>query len=158
MGPHTRKNTIIVGVGAIITLLSLAFPWYALRFSTGLFYTVFSFDISFADLITQTGDGGPAWLGSALPVILVIGCASMALLSIIYSLWEGEEYTTLWCCLGIISVVSIIINAFYLLYWMHNNLCVWVNIINIGVVVAFIGALIMLFSQPDLRERLSSPL
>lgn len=121
-------------------------------------YTFYSGDISFTDLITQTGHGGPAWLGSALPAIAVIIFALIALLSSIYALSEGVEITRLWFWLGILSAISIIINVTYLFYWMHDYFHEWVNLINPGVVVAFIGAVVIVLSRTRSRKRMSEPM
>lgn len=58
---HLSRKAIAAGTEAVIILLSLAFPWYALRFSVASFNSnLFTSDISFIDLITSAGNGGPA--------------------------------------------------------------------------------------------------
>lgn len=144
------RKTIAAGIGAVIILLSLAFPWYAVRFSDASFNTdFFSFNVNFIDLITGAGNGGPAWAGSALPVVAVIIFASFTLLTVIYNLVEDVEDTKdakFWSLLGIISAGCIIFNAVYLLCWMYYYSGEWVNLVNPGIVIAFIGAVIMVFS------------
>ncbi|MFC2017857.1 zinc-ribbon domain-containing protein [Chloroflexota bacterium] len=144
------RKAIAAGTGAVIILLSLAFPWYDLRLSGASFNSnLFASNISFIDLITGASNGGPAWVGSALPVIAVITFASFTLLTVIYNLVEDVEDTKdakFWSLLGIISAGCIIFNAVYLLFWMYYRSGEWVNLVNPGIVIAFIGAVIMVFS------------
>lgn len=142
-------KTVAAGVGAFIILLSLVFPWYSLRLSDASFNNIFPLDISFIDIISNTGNGGPAWIGSALPIIAVITFASFTLLNVIFNLVEDVENAKdikFWSLLGVCSAGCIIFNAFYLLFWIHYHYGEWVNLINPGIVVAFIGAVIMIFS------------
>ncbi len=151
MSNQNTKNIIAAGAGAIIMLISLAFPWYA----ASLFGN--SFDISISDLLTQTGEGGFVWVGSAFPIILVILFASLAFLFTIYSLLEGKENTKFLYWLGILSAISIIVNAVYVLYWMYDNYQEWVYIINPGVILAFVGASVMILGHPEFRKAISEP-
>lgn len=145
------RKTIAAGIGACIILLSLVFPWYAARLSSDSFYNnFFSFNISPIDLINGSGNGGPIWVGSALPVIAVIIFASFTLLTVIFDLVDGVEDagdTKFWSLLGICSGGCIIFNAFYLLLWMYFHSGEWVNLVNPGVVMAFTGAVIIVFSR-----------
>ena len=151
MSIYTAKNIIAAGIGAIIVLISLAFPWYGIS----LFGN--SFDVSISDLLTQTGEGGFVWVGSALPVILVITFASTAFLFAVYSLLEGKENPKFLYWLGVLSVISIVANAVYVLYWVYDSYEEWVYIINPGVILAFIGASVMVMGYPEFRKAISEP-
>jgi len=151
MSIYNAKNIIAAGVGAVIVLLSLVFPWYGI----GLFGS--AVDISISDLLTQTGDGGFLWVFSALPIILVIIFASTALLFVVYSLLEGKEQTKFPYWLGLLSVMSIVANAVYVVYWVYDNYNEWVYIINPGVILAFIGASVMMLGYPEFRQAISQP-
>lgn len=151
MSIHNTKNIIAAGAGAVIMLLSLAFPWYA----ASLFGT--PFDISISDLLTQTGEGGFVWVGSALPIIMLIIFASTAFLFVVYSLLEGKSGTRFLYWLGILSAACIIGNAIYVLYWIYDNYQEWVYIINSGVILAFLGASLMLLGHPEFRMAISEP-
>ena len=144
------RKTMAAGIGAFIILLSLAFPWYAVRFSDASFNSsIFSFNIRFIDLINGSGNGGPAWVGSALPVVAVIIFASFTVLTVIYNLVadiEDAKDAKFWSLLGLCSAGCIIFNALYLLFWMYYRSGEWVNLVNPGIVIAFIGAVIMVFS------------
>lgn len=151
MSIYTAKNIIAAGAGAIIVLISLAFPWYGISLLGG------SFDVSISDLLTQTGEGGFVWVGSALPVILVIMFASTAFLFVVYSLLEGKENTKFLYWLGVLSVISIVANAVYILYWVYDSYNEWMYIINPGVILAFIGASVMILGHPEFRKAISEP-
>lgn len=138
-------NTIAAGVGAIMMLVSLAVPWYTIRLQL-LGYRITE-DVSASDLITQTGNGGPSWAGSALPVVLVIIFASAVLLSVAYSLYGQAAAKALWAWLGILSALCVIANAVYILWWVQDQTDQWVNIVQAGSIVAFVGALVVAFSS-----------
>lgn len=148
---HISGNTIAAGAGAIIMFISLAFPWYAIRLPE---YDI-SWDMDVSYLISDIWGTWSLWFGAALPVIAVIMLASIALLSSIYALLERKEDTYLWGRLGILSGGFVIINVIYLLFWMRNEYSEWVNIVNPGVVVVFIGAVVMALSHPGFRNRFS---
>lgn len=133
-------NTIAAGVGAIMMLISLAAPWYAMRLYGS------STDISARVLISETGNGGLTWAGSALPLILMIVFASIVLFSVIYSLFTKVATSELWAWLGALSALCVISNAVYILWWMHDNFHQWVNIVHSGSILAFVGAFVVMFS------------
>ena len=151
MSINTTKNIITAGAGAVIMLLSLAFPWYA----ASLFGT--PFEISISDLMTQTGEGGFVWVGSALPIIMLIIFASTAFLYVVYSLLEGKANTKFLYWLGILSAICITANAFYVLYWIYDNYQEWMYIINSGVILAFLGASVMVLGHPEFRQAIAQP-
>ena len=75
-------------------------------------------DISASTLITETGNGGPIWAGSAFPLILMIVFASVVLFSVAYSLYAKTTTSGLWAWLGLLSALCVIANAVYMLWWM----------------------------------------
>lgn len=133
-------NVIAAGVGAVLMLASLAVPWYTIR------YLGFSEDVSASDLITETGNGGPIWAGSALPLILMIVFASLVLISVIYSFAAKTATRSVWSSLGTLCAWCVIGNAVYLLFWYQDNYQLWMNIVAAGSILAFVGALVVLFS------------
>ena len=72
-------------------------------------------------LINETGNGGPLWAGSALPIILIIVFASVTLLSIGYCFWAVVVTRQLWAWLGGLSIVCVLGNLGYILWWMIDN-------------------------------------
>jgi ribosomal protein L40E len=142
-------NIVAAGVGAVMMLVSLAVPWYAMRLQEG------SANISASDLLSETGsDPAPSFAGSALPVVLVIIFASAVLLSVAYSLWRQRATKALWAWLGIISALCVIANAVYILWYIHDITSEfsdyggqWVNIVHAGSILAFVGALVVAFSS-----------
>ena len=140
-------NTIAAGVGAIMMLVSLAVPWYAIRLHQADRLPV-PVNISASDLLGRNG-----WLqqsdyaGSALPLVLMIIFASIVLLSVAYSLWRQAATKALWACLGTLSALWVIANAVYILWWLHDRTDEWVNIVQAGSIVAFVGALVVAFSS-----------
>ena len=136
-------NVIAAGVGAVLMLVSLAVPWYTIR------YLGFSEDVSASDLITETGNGGPIWAGSALPLILMIVFASLVLISVIYSFAAKTATRSVWASLGSLCALCVIGNAVYILWWLHDSPWyggAWINIVQAGSALAFAAALVVLFS------------
>ena len=136
---------ITAGVGAIMMLVSLAVPWYAMRFHEG------SANISASDLLTETGSyPDPSFAGSALPLIFMIIFALIVLVSV----YRQAAARVLWACLGTLSALCVIGNAVYILFHIHditsefsNYGGQWVNIVHAGAVLAFVGALVVAFSS-----------
>lgn len=143
-------NTITATAGAVTILVSLSFSWYALRLPA---YDI-DFDMHLPDLISDPwGVEWSLWIGSALPLIAAIILASITLLSVIYYSLKGKENAYLWGRLGMLSGMSIIVNALYILFWWSHHFSEWmINIVNPGVIVAFCGAVIMSLSYPGFRK------
>jgi len=136
-------NVIAAGVGAVMMLVSLAIPWYTIR------YLGASSDVSASDLLTETGNGGPIWAGSALPLILMIIFASLVLLSVLFSIWKKVATKSLWASLGTVCTLCVVGNAGYILWWLHDSPWyggAWINIVQAGSALAFAGALVVSFS------------
>ncbi|MFC2017682.1 hypothetical protein ACFLTQ_00050 [Chloroflexota bacterium] len=148
---YISGNTIAAAVGAIIMFISFAFPWYAIRFQD--YDTNIAWDMNITYLITDTTNWWSLWVGSALPVIGIIILASTILLFAVYSLLKGTENTYLWGRLGILSGIFIIINALYIFFWMRNHFGEWMNILDTGAVIAFVGAIIITLSHPGFRKK-----
>ena len=149
-------NIIAAGVGAIMMLVSLAVPWYAMRLHE------VSINISASDLLTDTGSyPAPSFAGSALPLIFMIIFASIALFSVAYSLYKQTATKALWACLGTLSALCVIGNAVYILFHIHHISSdewahpagQWVNIVHAGSVLAFVGALVVAFSSIGGKRR-----
>ena len=142
-------NIVAAGLGAIMMLVSLAVPWYAMRLHE------VSINISASDLLTDTGSyPAPSFAGSALPLVLMIIFASIVLLSVAYSFYRQAATRALWACLGTLSALCVIGNAVYILFHIHditsefsNYGGQWVNIVHAGSVLAFVGALVVAFSS-----------
>lgn len=134
-------NIIAAGVGAIMMLVSLAVPWYTIRLWGD------SVDVTASDLMTETDNWELTWAGSALPVILVIIFASIVLLSVAYSFWTRVVTTGLWAWLGTLAALCVIGNAVYFLWWVYDHSDEWVNIVQAGSALAFVGALVTMFSS-----------
>ena len=135
-------NTIAAGVGAIMMLVSLAVPWYALRLYYG------SVNISASDLLGRNGLLQKSdYAGSGLPLVLMIIFASIVLLSVAYSFYRRAATRALWAWMGSLSALCVIANAVYILWWVHDRTNDWVNIVQAGSIVAFIGALVVAFSS-----------
>lgn len=149
--PHVSGNTIAATAGAIIMLISLAFPWYTIRFQD--YDNNIAWDMNISYLITDTADWWSLWFGAALPIIGIILSTSAILLFTAYSLFKRTENTRLWGRLGILSIILIIINALYILFWMRNHFGEWMNILDAGAVIAFVGAILVIFSHPGFRKK-----
>lgn len=145
---HISRNVIATIAGAIIIFTSLAFPWYAIRLPD---YDI-SWDMNFLYLISDVWGTWSLWFGSALPVIGVIICASIAFVSSSYSLFGGQKNIYLWRRLGILSAGLVLTNAIYIIIWMRNEYSEWINIINPGVILAFIGSAIMALSYSSTKK------
>lgn len=149
-GALPLPNIIAAAVGGILMLISLTVTWYTIRLDTLI--GQLSDDVSAGDLITKTGDWEWWWPGSVLPLILMIIFASVVLLSIGYSLWRGVMTRSLWVWLGVLSALCVLGNAVYFLWYVHDRFGEWVNIVNVGFVIAFIGALVVMFSSIGSRR------
>ena len=135
-------NTIAAAVGGIMMLVSLAVPWYTIRLPR------ISPDVSAGDLLGQNGLLQRSdYAGSALPLVLLIIFASVVLLSIAYSVYRQAATQALWVWLGLVSALAVIANAVYILWWVHDQTDQWVNIVQAGSIIAFVGALVVLFSS-----------
>lgn len=153
------RSLILAAAGAIIILISLAFPFYGLRISLHGFAgnIHLSYDVSITDLISNNIDDKAgvlreSWIGSALPILFMIIFASITLISVIYSLVKGEVITRLWW-IGLLSLGCILINASYLGFmWNKGFIPAWGETINLrpsyGVIMASIGALLIVISHP----------
>jgi predicted amidophosphoribosyltransferase len=142
-------SALAVAMGAVLMLVSLAVPWYAVRLGG------FSVEFSASDLITGTANSWTTWGGLALPIILMIAFASIALLSVVYSLWAGAATRALWAFLGGLSALCVLFSAFYFLWWVWDNpsYSEWVNIAHVGSALAFISALMMILSAIAAKGR-----
>jgi ribosomal protein L40E len=142
-------NIIAAGVGGIMMLVSLAVPWYTIRLEV-LQHTI-SRNVSASDLLHQSlwplRLQQPDYAGSALPLVLLITFASIVLLSVAYSLWSQRATRALWAWLGSLSALCVIANAVYILWWLHDRTDQWVNLVQAGSIVAFVGALVVAFSS-----------
>jgi ribosomal protein L40E len=145
------SNAIAAGVGAIMMLVSLAVPWYAIRAADN------SVDISANDLLIRgtdiflpfvTSQSWTEWVGFALPLILMTLFASLVLFSVFSSLFKRSATRGLWVLLGSLSALCVIASAVYFLWWIRDNppFNEWVNIVHAGSALAFIGALVVIFS------------
>ena len=148
---YISRNTIAAAAGAIIMLISLAFPWYAIRFQD--YDNNIAWDMNISYLITDTTSWWSLWIGAALPAIGIVVVASIAVLSILHSLWKGLEHDYLWGRLGLLAVAFVIVNALYIFIWMRNHFGEWINIVDPGVVIVFVGALILALSQLRFRKK-----
>ena len=148
LGALPLPNIIAAAVGGILMLISLTVTWYTLRLP-GYQLMGSSADLSAGDLIDAEG---VSWAGSALPLILMIIFASVVLLSIGYSLWRGVMTRSLWVWLGVLSALCVLGNAAYFLWWVYDYSKEWVNIVNVGSVLAFVGALVVMFSTIGIRR------
>jgi hypothetical protein len=143
------KQTVAAGAAIALILVSLALPWYAVRLPD------LTLDYSATDLIIRTAPSWAEWAGLALPLIMLILFASIALLSVIYSLWSNQPTRALWAILGALSAFCVLFSALYFLWWVWDNplYSQWVNIIHGGSVAAFAGSLILTLSAIPTRKR-----
>jgi hypothetical protein len=136
-------------------LIALAVPWYTIRASGGG-----SENISLGDLLTPEGPNNPNWAGSGLPIVLIIICASLGLLSVGYALMSGSQPKKLWAWLGSLSVICALINLGYILWWVIDT----VNDLSNGEVsayttphagffLAFFGAIALVASSAMGRQK-----
>jgi len=142
-------NIIAAGVGAIMMLVSLAVTWYTPRAEGE------SYDLKISDLL-DPGCAGfpgcPTWAGWGLPVVLMIVFASLVLISVLFCLWKKVATKSLWSSLGTLCAWCVVGNALYVLYWHYDQTRTWTgeglwfNIVQVGSVLAFVGALVVLFS------------
>ena len=140
-------NARAVGLGALMMLVSLAYPWYAFRITVGG-----SIAIDVAQLIWRTGDWDFVGLGSALTLLSMILFALIIVVSIFYSLQRGVATVRLWGWLGGLSAVCVIANALYILNGIHDASGRWVNIPSGGFVIALIGTLIVIFGAATVKR------
>ncbi len=134
----------VSALGAIIMLVSLAIPWYAIRI--GRYHS----DLDISELFDTNQADSPEFAGSALPILIMIIFASIVILSALYaSIIKSRHIGTLWGWLGFLSVVCIVANAWYMLDWIHEAPELYGdeeigNILNAGPFIAFLGALIVI--------------
>lgn len=140
-------NTRAVMMGAVMMLASLAYPWYAFRVRGGG-----SIGVDVTQLIWKTGDWEFAGLGSALTLLAMIVCASVIAMSTIYSVLRGMATVRLWIWLGGLASVFVIANALYILNRIHDVSGQWMNILNGGSVIAFVGALVVILGAATVRR------
>jgi hypothetical protein len=134
-------NAVSAGIGAILMLVSLALPWYAYRSGP------YSVNISPSELLSHKLVESN-WAGSGLPLLFVIILAVVILLCTISSLATRRTMTRVWGTLGLLTLMSVVANALYILWWLHGSQATreWINIVHAGSIVAFIGALVVMVS------------
>jgi len=136
--------TIAAGIGAILMLISLAVPWYIWRDLWGPVQS----DLTASFLINPpecSGSECPNWVGRGFPIVLVIVCASIALISVAYCLFRKGATKRLWIGLGALSALCVAGNAIYMFLFVRDFVDVELNIAA-GSILALIGALVLLFS------------
>jgi len=148
-------NTIAAGLGAIMMLVSLAVAWYTPRA-----FGMTGEDIKVNDLLNPQcfGPGCPNWAGLGLPIVLMIVFASLVLISVIYSFARRSATRSVWSSLGPLCALCVVGNAVYVLYYWYDltrffgqfehppEPGIWFNIVAAGCVMAFVGALVVMFS------------
>jgi RNA polymerase subunit RPABC4/transcription elongation factor Spt4 len=138
-------SVIMVTVAAVMMLVAIALPWYALR------YWGYTQDITFGNLMEMEF---PDWFGFALPPIVLVVIAAVVLITAIISFITRRNMNTLWSTLGSLAVVAIIINAGYLVWWFYDNSGEWINIAHAGSVLVLVGAIVLLIGASIRPRRL----
>jgi len=64
------------------------------------------------------------------------------------------EVGKFWTLLGFISLVCVIANAGYVLWWVYDNANERSNIVRAGSILAFIGAMVVLVSSTVSQRRM----
>jgi len=140
--PFPVGHTIAAGIGSLLMLIALAVPFYTFRIHG------YSANVKATDLLTSDID----WIGIGLPVLLIIIFSSVVLLSVIIAFLTKMSLRPLWSSLGILCIWAVIGSAGYMIYWLAEGAGAGVvvgdtghvvNIVAPGVVMAFIGAIIV---------------
>ncbi|MFA4837837.1 MAG: zinc ribbon domain-containing protein [Dehalococcoidia bacterium] len=132
---EVAKGFLIIITGAVMMLTAMALVWYTVY---GHEYYLLDFD----DLNNSSSvDYWVNWYGAALPLILVIVFASVAILSAVYSLATGQRFKQLWGWLSFLSAAALIANFLYLLVVYSGKEYSEDVRPHIGWVVALIGAI-----------------
>ncbi|MDD5095077.1 MAG: hypothetical protein PHV74_11990 [Dehalococcoidia bacterium] len=126
---------LIIITGAIMMLTAMALVWY----------TVYGYEFFFLDFDdlrhSSSVDYWVSWYGAALPLILVIVFASIAILSTFYALATGRRFKRLWIWLSLLSAAALLANFLYLLVVYSGKEYSEDVRPHIGWVVALIGAI-----------------
>lgn len=138
---------LIIITGAIMMLSTMLLDWYTIHGtafgSHGDEYPPLDFGALIDNSLAWWGFN---WLGAALPPILIILFASIAFLSIIYTLATGRRFRKLWIWLGLLSIAALIANLLYLCAddvsrdYSWGNVNIYVTP-RVGWILAFIGAI-----------------
>jgi len=124
----------MVTVASVMILISIALPWYALR------YWGWTVDISFSNLMESEF---PEWFGVTLPPILLVVIAGVVLITAVISFVTQRDMNRLWSTLGSLALVAILANVGYLLWDAYNYYGEWINIVHVGSVLVFVASLVL---------------
>ena len=143
------SNTVAAGVGAVMMLVSLAVPWYTIRWER--LHTIYRDDVTASDLLRQNLWPDMARVGPAITLILMIIFALIVLFSVAYSLRKQGATRVLWALMGSLSALCVIANWVYILRWKPPIPDIWLDMdqaqVQAGSIVAFVGALVVTFSS-----------
>jgi len=142
------SNTIAAGVGAVMMLVSLAVPWYTMK--GGWLAERYRDDVTPSDLLWRDLWPGVARVGPSVTLILTIIFAVIVLLSVAYCLRMRGRTRALWALMGSLSAICVIVNWVYILRWEATfklYLYAEQTQIQAGSIVAFVGAMVVVFSS-----------
>ena len=139
-------STIFAGVGAIVMLVSLTIPWYKFSVEDYGYWDITNIDVKVNDLFDIVEYGEARWELLCLPIILFAVIASLVLLSCVYSLVKKTKTGCLWGLLGFLAPLCVIGNGAYFGWLIYDDMGELHYFVNTGVIVAIIGALIVMFS------------
>jgi len=152
-GTRLSWSTAAAGAGAITILISLAFPWYVLKF------LLTSTNIGFTDIISFD----TLAIISSLLIITAVISALLVLISAVYSLYKRKDNKTLWAGLGLLAIGCIIFSSLNEIIQVNNydfqneiggKLINGISLsVGPGVIVASIGAVLMTVSAFGRRSR-----
>jgi ribosomal protein L40E len=135
------RNIVAASIGIIMIAGSLLLPWFAVRLGDS------STNWSAIKLMTTTQGEWPMWVGTLLPLIILLLLTAIVIFSIIYSFIQQSAARGLWAVLGFLLVLCITCISIYFLWWVNDRYTEPGNIVHVGSILAFVGALTVMLSS-----------
>jgi hypothetical protein len=120
---------VVVAIGALMILISLALPWYSGRY--------IGFGVRWLLLPKHWKDDEPL-VGLVLPVVFIVIFAAFTLASALWSMLKGKLMIKLLILMGILAIVALVFNAVFYSWYVQRP---FVRDFESGFVLALIGTI-----------------